>query len=507
MAVLLSLDYGTEGVRVGAYDVSGTPLASAAASYPTTYPRPGWAEQDPDTWWSATCAAAREVLAEPAVRGAGPVVGLGLATTASTVVVCDAAGRPLRPALLWMDARATAEARRTAELRDQHPVLAFSGGSDAVEWLVPKAAWLSAHQPEIWSKADRVVECVDYLAWRLTGRWTGSLMNAVCKANYDPERGRYADELFGALGVPDLADKLPDEVLPVGTCIGPLTDTAAADLGITGRPAVAVGGIDAHVSLVACGSPDPGTVSLVGGTSTVFVTESLDPVWADTIWGPYPDALTPGRWMVEGGQVSSGSVLSWTAQELLGTGRERLPELLAEAAAVPAAGHGLVALDNFMGNRTPLRDARLRGAFVGLSLGTTRADIYRATVEAVAYGTRSVLESFLDLGLADGAILVSGGIRHNPLWLSVTCDALGRPLHVVESDNLTLRASAAFAAVAAGVHDNLAAASSAFKPTTRLVEPDPDAAQAHDQGYERYRQVNAALTPAFHSLTEDEGKR
>ncbi|MCW2867166.1 MAG: sugar kinase [Marmoricola sp.] len=501
MPVLLALDYGTEGVRAAAYDTEGTCLAESSARYATTFTAPGRAEQDPDDWWAATKDAVRQVVGSDSVRAAGTVVSIGLATTASTVVVLGADGRPLRPAVLWMDARATEESALTAAAAPDHDVLRWSGGSDAVEWLVPKAMWLARHEPTTYAAATRIVECVDYLTWRLTGRWVASRMNAVCKSNFLPATGSYAHALFADLGIPDLAEKLPGTVCAVGDPAGVVTAAVADELGLAARPVVATGGIDAHVSLLGCGGHVPGTVSLVGGTSTVFVTEIEEPIFAPTIWGPYPDALTSGRYLVEGGQVSSGSALTWLSERIFGVGRTQSPALVAEAAAVPPVGHGLVALDYFMGNRTPYRDARLRGAFAGLSLSTTRGEIYRATVEAIAYGTRSVLDSWTSVGVPVERLIASGGIRHNPLWLQVTCDVLGRPIEVVGTDNLTLRSAAAQASHAAGLHPDLWTAAAAYSPETRVVEPDTCLTEDYQRGYERYVETTLLLTSTFHDLS------
>jgi len=423
VGIVLAIDLGTEGARVGAFGTDGDPLGSVHRGYPTSYPRPGWAEQDPDDWWSAVVDATRTLLAQPRCAGAGPVVALACATTASTVAVLDAAGRPLRPALLWMDSRAWAQSAATATLAEEHPVLAWSGGSDAAEWLLPKAVWVAEHEPETYARAARVVEAIDYLTFRLTGRWVGSQMNAVCKYNYDALAGRFPVELYAALGVPDLVDRLPDTIVEVGGQAGPLTAAAADALGLAAGAPVAVGGIDAHVSLLACGGASAGLVSVVSGTSSAIVAE-IDPdpapVLTTEVWGPYPHALRNSRWLVEGGQVSSGSVLTWAGETIMGVARADLPGLVAGAAAVEPGAHGLRALDTFMGNRTPHRDPRLRGAVVGLTLGTTREELYRATVEAVACGTRAVVDSFVRAGVGCERLVFSGGIEHNRLWQQVT---------------------------------------------------------------------------------------
>lgn len=354
MTALLAIDLGTESARVAVYAEDARLLGEGEGTYPTVFPRPGWAEQDPQDWWSAVVTATRTALA---AAGEPEVVGVGVATTASTVTVLDADGVPLRPALLWMDGRAGAESALTAEI--EHPVLRYAGGSDAVEWLVPKAMWLARNEPAAYRAAARITEAVDYLVWRLTGVWAGSQLNAVCKWNYDPHGAGFPDDLYAALGVPDLRAKLPDRVVPVGGAIGELTGAARGELGVRGPAVVASGGIDAHLSLLAIGGSATGRVSVVSGTSTAFVTEIDAPVFPPTVWGPYPDALTPGSWLIEGGQVSSGSVLKWAGEHLLGRSRADLPALIKAAADLPPAAHGLLVLDYFMGNRTQIGRAHV----------------------------------------------------------------------------------------------------------------------------------------------------
>ena len=390
-------------------------------------------------------------------------------TTASTVAIVDAAARPLRPALLWMDSRASVQAERTAQFAEAHPIMAWSGGSSAAEWLLPKAIWLKENEPAVYASTARIVEQIDYLTFRLTGRWVGSQMNAVCKYNYDTINRRFPVELYEALGIGDLRSKLPDEIRPVGSVAGPLTSAVAAELGIAGSPPVAVGGIDAHVSLLACGGSMDGVVSLVSGTSSAIIAEVDAPVLTTEVWGPYPQALRPAKWLVEGGQITSGSVLKWAGESIMGVAREDLASLIEGATAVEPGAHGLRALDTFMGNRTPYRDARLRGAVVGLTLGTTREELYRAAVEAVACGTRGVIDSFERAGVACDRLVFSGGIVNNPLWQQVTVDVLGREVEIVVGDNLTLRACAVIGATAAGLVRDLDEGA----VLVRASDPDP----------------------------------
>lgn len=502
MGIILAIDLGTEGARVGAFTDDGVPLGSVPRTYGTTFPRSGWAEQDPDEWWRAVVDATRALLATETCRAAGPVVAVACATTASTVAVVDAHGRSLRPAILWMDSRASSQARRTAELADRHPILAWSGGSDAAEWLLPKAMWLKENEPTTYQRADRIVESVDYLTFRLTGRWVGSQMNAVCKYNYDPLTDSYPEQLYADLGITDLRDKVPDHITPVGSVAGPVTSAAAEELGIDAGAPVAVGGIDAHVSLLSCGGSPDGLVSLVSGTSSAIIAEIDEPCQSNEIWGPYPHALRTTKWLVEGGQVTSGSVLKWAGENIMGVAREDLASLIAGAAAVEPGAHGLRALDMFMGNRTPYRDARLRGAVVGLTLGTTREELYRAAVEAVACGTRSVMDSFERAGVGCERLVFSGGIERNSLWQQVTVDVLGCEAEIVDGDNLTLRACAVIGATGAGFVRDLDEGAAMFTPRTRTLTPDPVRSEFYRQTYDDYVGLVAALTPTMHDIVD-----
>ncbi|PPG35232.1 sugar kinase [Pseudoclavibacter sp. RFBG4] len=494
MAFYLAIDIGTEGARAGVFDEAGTRVSTASAPYQTAYPHPGWAEQNPRDWWSATVRAAREALETASVRS---VRAVGVATTSSSVVVLDDTGAPIRPALLWMDSRAGAESERTAEI--DHPSLRFAGGSDSSEWLIPKAMWLARNEPENYAAATHIGESVDYMTLRLTGRWVGSRLNATCKWNYDHREDALPSDLYAQLGIPDLAEKLPHDIAAVGDIVGELSRAAAAELGVEPGAIVFAGGIDAHLALVALSGVSRNPVAIVAGTSNAFIAELDEPVFSPTIWGPYPGALTHDRWLIEGGQVSAGSALSWLSERILGVPRDRLGQLVSSATEVPAAEHGILVLDHFMGNRTPHRDPSLRGAVLGLSLGATPAQLYRATVEAVSFGTRQVLESFEAVGVDSDDVFLTGGIRHNPLWLQTTADALGRPVNLVSSENLTTLALGILG-VAADTGEDRAEVARRFAPDHVIVDPNPAATQPLADAYERYERSTQLLTGMSHEL-------
>jgi ribulose kinase len=496
MANLLGLDFGTGGIRVGVFDLdSRRMLGEREEHYDTVYPRPGWAEQSPADWWDALGRATRALMAD---LGSPEISGICAATTASTVVACRKDGTPLAPALLWMDCRAAEEAERSA--RSKNPVMEYVGGANASEWLISKAMWLAGHEQAVYAEAEIICECLDYINFMLTGRWVGSRMNATCKWNYDSVGKRFPSELYAEFGVAGLEAKLPPDIFAVGAPIEQISAAGAAHLGLSNRPILSQGGIDAHIGMLGAGTIRPGEMLMIGGTSVVqlFQLDAQRPMGG--FWGPYPHALVDDLWLVEAGQVSAGSVLTWFEKnlfELDAAGRVALRE---KAAAIPVGGTGLLTLDYFMGNRTPYREPLLRGAVLGLSLGHDRASLYRSAVESVALASANVLKRVHELDVPVSRIVTSGGYAKNRLWLKATVDAIGMAVELPEAANLTIIGAAAAAAAGSGlVPDLFAAAEAVHQPTVR-IEPDMAAHAVYQQLLGEYIEATELLIPQSRRL-------
>ncbi|NPD66226.1 sugar kinase [Lichenicola cladoniae] len=504
MSLLLGLDFGTGGIRVGLFDPDRrTIVATAEETYATRHPQPGWAEQSPGEWWDALGRACRRVMTQ---ANTPEIAGIAVATTASTVVVCSRDGTPLRPALLWMDCRAGIEAHRTGQ--STHPVMAQSGGSDAAEWLVPKAMWLATHEPKLYDAAEIICECVDWVNFRLTGQWVGSRMNATCKWNYDGAAEQFHPELYESFGAPGLVDRLPQRIVRVGDAIDRLSTAAALHLGLGDqRPVVAQGGIDAHIGILGADTVAPGKLLLIGGTSVVHLFHLADDRPVPGFWGPYPGALIDDLWLVEGGQVSAGSVLSWLSGQIFQLDNDGTQRLIEEASRRPAQDSGLLTLDYFMGNRTPYRDPHLRGAILGLSLGHDRASMYRSAVEGVALASANVVAQAQLVGVPVDRIVSAGGYCKNALWLRATVDAIGLPIQLAAEENLTIVGTAAAAATGVGLFPDLRSAAAAVARDGRLIEPDMVAHRRYVESLERYRDATTILTPILHRLSAGPDRR
>jgi FGGY-family pentulose kinase len=495
--LFLGIDVGTQGVRAGLFDAAGRRHGLGTAPIATTFPRPAWAEQEVLPWWEAARQAVPLALAEAGAT-ADRVAALGLDATACTVVACRADGTPLRPALLWMDQRAAAEAAAISATGD--PILRWVSGVVSPEWLLPKALWLKRHEPAAYDAAERLVECTDWFMHRLTGRWTLSLNNVTVKWNYARPDGGFSPGLLRAVGLDDLTAKWPAEVVPLAAGSGRLTAAAAADLGLKAGTPVAQGGIDAYLGMLGLGAAAPGAVALILGSSTCHLAMAPGPLLGSGMLGCFPDAVGEGLYTLEGGQTATGSILHWYAQHFAGTeareaaaaGRTVYEVLDAKAAAVPAGCDGLVCLDDFQGNRTPRKDPASRGAFWGLTLAHGPGHLFRSILEGTAFGTRHVLDDLAHHGLRATGLYAGGGGARSRLWLQIHADVCGLPVHVPRETEACALGAAMAAAVHAGRFAAFNDAAQAMVAWAAVLEPPPERS-AYEEAYRRYLALYPAL--------------
>lgn len=503
--LVLGLDGGTEGVRAGLFDPAGRPVAFARAPYPTCYPRQGWAEQDPADWWAATVQATRSVLAE--VPHSGAVRGIAAACTSCTVVACDDAGAPVRPALIWMDVRAVAQAQRIGETGDA--ALKYSGyGPSSAEWLLSKTLWLAENEPQTYTSARRIVEYTDWLGFRLTGEWIGNINTAAIRGYYDRNAGGWPTSLLETLGLADLPPKLPTTVVDMAESRGELSSAAAQELGLPPGIPVAAGGADAFVGMAGLDVLVPGRAALITGSSHLHLAQVAEPSYSPGMFGAYTDAVVPGQYTIEGGQVSTGSVVSWFRRLCGGTDETAsgpaaaYARLQREASAIAPGSDGVLALDFWQGNRTPYVDARARGMIWGLTLAHTPAHVYRALLEAVCFGTENVLRTFADSGHPITELVACGGAVNSELWMQTHADVSNLPIAITEVPEAVTLGAAVLASVVGGVHPDLHAAATAMVRTTRTIEPNLDAHEAYQFYFDSYRASYEAMRDLMHKVVD-----
>ena len=519
----IGVDFGTLSGRAVVVRVAdGAELASAEHVYShavmdTTLTAadhqalpPEWALQVPadyvDVLKSAVPAAVAEAGIDPA-----QVIGIAADFTASTVLPTTADGTPLceqgrfvgRPhayVKLWKHHAAQPHADRINALAHERNEawLPRYGGLISSEWQFAKGLQLLEEDREIYDATEHWVEAADWIVWQLCGQYAPNACTAGYKGIY--QDGAYPSaEFLGALN-PDFAsfaaEKLPQEIYPLGSRAGALTAEAAAWTGLPEGIAVAVGNVDAHVTLPAANAVEPGKLVLIMGTSTCHVVNGENLHEVPGMCGVVDGGVSAGRYGYEAGQSAVGDIFGHFvatgvpaayAEAAAEAGQSVHAYLTDLAAAQPIGAHGLIALDWHNGNRSVLVDTELSGLVLGQTLATRPEDIYRALLEATAFGTRTIVEAFVSSGVPITELVVAGGLLRNAFLMQVYADVTGLPLSTIVSTQGPALGAAIHAAVAAGAYPDVQAAGEVMgERVVGAYRPDPEAKVAYDALYAEY---------------------
>ncbi|MFJ9625728.1 ribulokinase [Streptomyces sp. NPDC101181] len=508
-------------VRVG----DGTELGSAVHTYRhgvidrslpgSSAPLPpDWALQDPRDWREALRTAVPQAL-DAAGVGPGDVIGIGTDFTACTVLPTTADGVPLaelpdwadRPHAwpkLWKHHAAQDQARRINALAHERgePWIKRYGGRISAEWQYAKALQVLEEDPEIYAACARWIEAADWIVWQLTGAESRNTCTAGYKGIH--QDGAYPSPAYLAELHPGFGDfpatRLEHPLLPLGSRAGTISAEAAAWTGLGPGTPVAVGNVDAHVTAPAAGALDDGHLLAIMGTSTCHVVNSSQLAEVPGVCGVVDGGIVAGAYGYEAGQSGVGDIFAWWLRQGLpdayraaadAAGEDPHEHLTALAAKQPVGAHGLVALDWMNGNRSTLVDHDLSGVLVGLTLDTRPEDVYRALLEATAFGTRVIVDTLTEHGLPVTEFTVAGGLKKNPLLMQIYADVLRRPVSLATSDQGPALGSAIHAAVAAGAYPDVRTAAARMGGVERNVyRPDPEAADAYDLLFAEYRSLH-----------------
>lgn len=493
----IGLDCGTGGARALICDRGGTVLAMATADYPTRHPHPGWATQTPGEWWQAACTAVRSALAQGNIAPSR-IAALCADGTSSTLVCLDARLNPVGDAILWMDNRASVEAR--AIEATGHPVLRRSRAGVSAETALPKIMWIKAHEPARFSETRWFIEMADYMALRLTGRLTLGQNLTINRWFYNPRAGGWPVEFLDMIGLDGITARFPAEMPALGEAIGPILPEAAAEMGLDSGTLIVAGGTDAYVAMVGLNTLRPGETALITGTSHLVLPVVAEDDEIEGLFGPHPDCVTRGSFVMEGGQVSSGGILRWWHQVMNEGGTvTSYDTLLAEAETAPQGAHGLVVLDFWQGNRNPYTDYDLQGAIWGLTLKHRRAEITRALMESVALGTANILGRLTGRGVHLASMTLAGGVLRSRFWAQMHADATGTPLRLPAVGEASAFGAAIAAAVGAGLYPSLQAAADAMVTIAEEIHPDPARHALFKQQVQVYLQTHGALKDLMHA--------
>ncbi|MBZ5752084.1 FGGY-family carbohydrate kinase [Metabacillus rhizolycopersici] len=507
--LVIGIDAGTESVRVGIYDLQGKQVGLGITGYQTYHPRPGWAEQDPNEWWSALVNSVKQAMNQAGATK-DQIIGLGLDTTCATIVLCKNDGTPLRRALLWMDIRSHQEADFISSTGED--ALKYNGyGKVSPEWMVCKALWLKRNETETYENADKIMDFSDWYTYRLTGRCTGSVSTTTYRWHYNPEEGGLPKRFYEAIGLGDIFEKLPTDICNLGEHIGGLTREVAEELGLREGTPVAQGGVDALNGIIGLGVTKPGKLALITGSSHNVYGLTTKSIHRREILGSFPNAVIPNFRLVEAGQSSSGSTIKWfrtnfckDLEQIANQGNGNVYDILnEEASQIPPGSEGLIVLDYWQGNRSPHVDPNARGLISGLTLKHGRAHLYRAIIEGIAYGTDYNIRNFRKNGIATNEIYAAGGATNSKLFLQIHSDVSNTAIHVPEDNQVACLGSAILASIAGAAYENIdEAVANMVRFKQEIIEPN----QENHERYQLYAEQYRKAYPNFHQWMWDNTK-
>ncbi|PZC84646.1 FGGY carbohydrate kinase domain-containing protein [Helicoverpa armigera] len=517
----IGVDVGSGSVRAALVDDKGHVLNSSVKEIQTWKPKVDYYEQSSNNIWECCVFVIKNVIANINPES---IKGIGFDATCSLVAL-DKQGRPLSVStnnneqniIMWMDHRAQAEADFIN--KTNHDILKYVGGKVSLEMEMPKLLWLKKNLPNKWNDFGYFFDLPDFLTWKATGSLSRSLCSLVCKWNYECStdgKQQWNTSFLREIGLEDLiADdfkKIGNKVLMPGEFCGGLAKEAAVTLGLLPGTPVATSIIDAHAGgLGMIGTHGDGIdkemssrLGLICGTSTCHMAVNKKPVLVQGVWGPYYSAMVPGLWLNEAGQSASGMLLDHiisshpAGAELLktmssGDARIHLRGLLSEMAKQEGCNdvcyltRDIHVWPDFHGNRSPIADPSMRGMICGLSINNSEANLallYLATLQALAYGTRHIIDALVLAGYEPfKSMLICGGISKDPLFVQTQADSVGLPILRPHEKDSVLVGSAILGACASKYFQNVQDAVANMGGTADVIQPVPSTKGYHDKKY------------------------
>lgn len=493
--LVIGIDCSTTASKAVVWDKTGRALATGRRGYGLNHVRSGWVEQNAPDWWEATAAALKDAVAEV---GGNRIAAIAITHQRETFACLNQQGEPIRPAITWMDIRATAEVDEFGT-EDVHRITG-KPPNPTPAWY--KLLWLRKHEPETIARTAHVVDVAGYLVQKLTGEWATSWACADPLGLVDLQRFDYDDGLLARAG---LTRNVVSKLLPPGAVAGGLKPAVATAIGLPAGLPVVVGAGDGQSAGLGCNVTRPGRAYLNLGTGTVsgvYAARYNHGMAYRTMGGPIP-----GTYIFETFIGGGTQNIVWFVEQLSGLENQhgKSPEqILQEAAAtIPIGSAGLLCLPYWTGAMTPYWDGHARGAFVGLSGLHGKAHMYRAILEGIALEQRLLVEGVESAtGRPIKEILMLGGGSRSPLWCQIMADVLGRPVKLVREQESTALGAGIHAAAAAGIHADIRTAADAMTGVEKQFEPVVDAHQKYSGIFQAYCSIYPNLKSTFRLTAE-----
>lgn len=488
MKTYLSIDVGTSSTKLSLFDEQGRLLTAHAAGYPVNYPQPEWAEQDPDVWWKAVCQLGPEIMKHP---GARHLEGISVSGQTPLGVPVDEQGRPLRNAILWLDRRAVSQVDwLRAEIGEDRCREVSANRLDSY-FGGPKWLWFRQEEPHLFDRTWKILQANSFVTLKLTGKTVIDPAQAgLCSPCFNFEKTCWDEEICASMGIP--VDKLP-EIHPAYEVIGHISPSAARLTGLPEGTPVVCGGADFACACLGAGVTGRQSAAMMLGTAGNLMFPGIFNPDARLL---HTRHLT-GEPLTFGGVMAGGN-LNWFASLIDGEDPGLYRRLDDEAAQVPPGSEGLIFLPYLMGERTPIWDPGARGAFIGLSSRHTRAHLYRAVLEGVAFAFRQIADITGSAGSSESSleriVAIDGGARSS-LWRSILASMLNLPVCQGGDRSGTALGSVFLAALGTGGVSSFDAITS-WVETEAVNRPDP-------LQHERYNRLNEVYTGLYEKLKPD----
>jgi xylulokinase len=491
MDCVIGCDVGSQGTKALLLSTTGELLGESYEGYHMDHPHPLWAEQPVERWSNALTLAIRRLVSETGVSSKN-IRALSLATQVDGLVPIDSSGQPLRPAIIWMDRRASVQCEPARQSLGDERIFQITGLNLDAYHVAPKIRWLAEHQADIYAQVAYFLLPGSYLAYYLTGELAVDYSNASSTLLLDVRTKTWSTRMCEAFNI-DLKSLAP--LSAATTTLGNLRPTIADELGLGADTLVMVGCGDEHAACLGAGVARPGIVGDIAGTAEPVCAASPELVFdatrlVETHCHAYPDL-----WLLENPGFVSGGNLRWFRDQF--ANGEMYAALDSEAERIPAGAEGITFLPSLMGALAPTWNESARGTFAGFTLAHTRAHFFRALLEGSAYAVRDIITQMQMTGMDLHELRVMGGGAKSRLWNQIKADVTGLQVTVPEIIETTALGAAFLALVGVGEYAALSEASEHIVKIREQIEPQPSSQSIYAESYARYRQTYFALLPVF----------
>lgn len=501
MKYVVGCDIGSQSLKVLLISEQGETCGEASVSYPIEYPQPTWAEQSAETWVDALKKAMRALLAKTGVS-AHDILAIGLDAQVDGVVPVDDHGKPLHPAMLWMDRRAVPQCEVVGRQISQEAAFKITGLNLDPSHVAPKIRWLADNEPRLFGQTAHFLLPGSYVAFALTGELGVDYSNASSTLLMDVRSRTWSQEMCDLFEIPM---RLLPPIYPATQVIGTLLSHVAEEMGLPPTTSVILGSGDEHAACLGAGVTRSGLVCDIAGTAEPVCASSQSPLFDESGLVETHCHADPELWLLENPGFVSGANYRWfrdqfSVQEMTRAAQEGVDayELLnAAAETVPPGSDGLIMLPCLMGAMAPTWNALARGTFMGFTLAHKREHFCRAILEGSAYAIRDITDQMLRMGLPLQEIRVVGGGARSPLWRQIKADVTGLPISITNTVETTALGAGILALTGSGMVDTI---EDAVSLTTHVVEtrqPDPKNSALYEDYYQLYRATYFSLLPVF----------